>query len=162
MESLEPKAEYGRIAFDIFALEEYFLLEDAALYDAGPDYDRDHILRTIVTRLPSLGDFYPYPHKIERKGRALEELKGEEGEVSNYRLVAASCRAEALLFVLDAEAIRENLVKLMWLNAHGNRIWNNKIDLSAMEGMRATFSDGYTLLEATETHCVIGNEEDEQ
>ncbi|RSM08483.1 hypothetical protein CDV31_008120 [Fusarium ambrosium] len=142
--------------------EEYFLLEDAALYDAGPDYDRDHIVRTIVTRLPSLGDFYPYPHKLERKEEELEELKGQEGEVSNYKLVAASCKAEAVLYVLDAEAIRENLIKLMWLDGNGNRIWNNKIEPSSMEGMRATFSDGYTLLEATETHCVIGNEESEQ
>ncbi|KAH7240388.1 hypothetical protein B0J15DRAFT_553259 [Fusarium solani] len=55
--------------------EEYFLLEDAALNDAGPDYDRDHILRTIVTRLPCLGDFYPNPPKIERK----ERVRGAKG-----------------------------------------------------------------------------------
>ncbi|KAM0433896.1 hypothetical protein ACHAPT_003839 [Fusarium lateritium] len=142
--------------------EEYYLLEDAALYDAGPDYGRDRILRTVMTRLPTLSDFLWSPQDIEWREKELKEIEEEEESISNAKLLRASLDAEALLYILDAEAIQENLVKLMWLDTHGNSVWNNKIEPDTMDGMRAMFSRGYTLFEATESHCIISNEEDDE
>ncbi|KPM43206.1 hypothetical protein AK830_g3332 [Neonectria ditissima] len=123
---------------------EIYILEDASLYDAGPDYDRDRILDMIMTRMPSLSEGYPTPEVIREKER---QLTGEE-DLSKLNI--ASISAEVLIYVLDAEAIQENLVKLMWIDCYGKSRWNNKMRPEMMEPMRGMFLGGFSLEEAVE------------
>ncbi|KAF7546068.1 hypothetical protein G7Z17_g8690 [Cylindrodendrum hubeiense] len=137
---------------DFFNMEDEqddMTLDDALLYDAGPSYDRDAILNTMVTRIPSLFD----------KPRSFHMDPESEVDGEKSALEFAEERAHTFLFVADAEAIKEHMLKIMWLDCYGNCVWNNKIEPCEVAGMCAMFLGGFTLTEAVHGYCQYGNPE---
>ncbi|KAM0554900.1 hypothetical protein ACHAPJ_006636 [Fusarium lateritium] len=105
---------------------------------------------------------YVFYRGTERVGRTVMEVRREEFDNPGQRytdfppcwwtssvvllesglfgnamgLEKATIDAKVLLYVFDAEAIQESLVKLMWVDMYGKSVWNNKIKLDGMDDMR--------------------------
>jgi hypothetical protein len=54
---------------------------------------------------------------------------------------------KTLLYLIDEEALRQKVIKLLWLDRHGNCIWNNTIRLENIDALKGSIMQGYTLAE---------------
>lgn len=135
-------------AFDIVPEHAEMYLDDAVLYDTGPNYGREAILQIMVTRIPALFDTDP----AEAPGR-------EEREASLDALELANTTAHTFLLVADAEGIKENVVKIMWVDSYGNYVWNNKAEPGDLEPMNGGFSGDFSLVEAIECYALSCNQD---
>lgn len=94
--------------------------------------------RKIFLRVPSMPDTdqsspdapdeYVYEDPDEEWGPAPEE---------EYKCAVHKAQKleKTMLYLLDEEALRENLVKVMWIDAHGNCVWDFKVqDLESFQG----------------------------
>lgn len=124
------------------------ILEDATLYDFGSD--KDAILAGVLERIPTLCDF--------EMTDSPEHLEGEYDRLDGTEdaLERADKEAVFLMYVVDAEAIREKLVKIMWLDIHGRCRWYSKSDHYDVMELRGMFLGAYRLVEALESHCRPG------
>ncbi|KAI1379177.1 hypothetical protein F4677DRAFT_465391 [Hypoxylon crocopeplum] len=51
---------------------------------------------------------------------------GEEFKISVFE---AKHRGKTMLFLVDEEALRADLIKIPWLDIHGSCVWENRLDL---------------------------------
>ena len=115
----------------------YMAFEDAELYDLDDDADR--LRQRLLERMPGLCD-----------GRR-SDYRRDEGRlwrVDPGSLKSQNQRMETFFYFADREAIEQELVKVMWLDPHGNCLRITKMAPSALTGMRCMFDDGYTMEEA--------------
>ena len=94
-------------------------LDDEALYNFGSDWSK------ILFRLPELCDTQQL---LEEESLVYlpEEIEGGEEERASVAVVTR-------LFLVDEEALRERLLKVLWLDAHGFCVWWNKLELVDLE-----------------------------
>jgi hypothetical protein len=110
-------------------LSEGLDLDDEALYGGlGGDWTK------ILLRVPSIvdvsqdsvlenyGDHYP----VDWKWKDPEYAKEPEEEFKKA-FHRAEMKIVAMVCLVDEPALRENVVKLMFLDRHGNCVWDNKM-----------------------------------
>jgi hypothetical protein len=97
------------------------VLDDVKLYGCydGGDWSR------VLVRIPELCDVIRYPSEevYEEMQSELEELF-EEGCTEMEKL---DMTVVTRVYLVDAEALEEELVKVLWLDCHGECVWHNTI-----------------------------------
>ena len=77
----------------------------------------------IMLRLPSIPDQYVYPYD----GPDDDDREPPEGGDAWLPLFNAARDQKSAVYVLDEEALRENLIKVVYLDIHGNTVWLHKM-----------------------------------
>jgi hypothetical protein len=144
----EPRYEElaeGAELFDWGGVDRAQVLDDPKLYAwDGPDE-----LTNILNRIPGMcdsiqsnieGDYEDYEDLI-----AQSDAPPRDGILEVER---ASDHVVTLLYVINREAIKEQLVKIMWLDAHGNVVWRNRITPCSIRLFRGGLMGGHTLMDA--------------
>ncbi|KAK6819065.1 hypothetical protein RU639_008175 [Aspergillus parasiticus] len=128
------------------------ILDDPARYDF--DDGGEDSWRRVLVRVPGITDFYGLID-MDGDGRNMQYKSGqndeemvaqaEESEEVWRDLALAELKIQAGLYLLDREAIESGLIKILWLDEHGNVAWHNRLDPSTSD------LDGFTmaLLSAT-------------
>lgn len=116
------------------------VLDDSSLYNFGSDWDK------ILTRIPSLCDFVT--GSVSEDYDHWEEY--EEGESNMSEFERLSGRVHTVVYVVDEDAIKEGLVKIMWLDSHGNCLWDNKMKPNGLTTLRRGLMGGGSLCEMVE------------
>lgn len=138
------------------AVDRDMVLDNANLYNLGPRPGRDAILEMVLRRIPAITD--------NIMGSVIEDYEGYEmDEISQHPseppIELASLRAVMVLYVVDNEAVEEDLIKLFWMDVHGRCVWSNKVEPSELFAMRGCLLRGYSLSEVAETYCTRGNDD---
>lgn len=112
-------------------------LDDRALYDLNDDPD---LLRLkLLERMPGFCDNDRSNYRANQ-GRGLK-LDPHDLESKSDRMVAYVCFA-------DREAIEQEFVKIMWLDAFGECLLISKITADELEPMTTMFGEGFSMEEA--------------
>ncbi|KFZ10612.1 hypothetical protein V501_05115 [Pseudogymnoascus sp. VKM F-4519 (FW-2642)] len=120
------------------------VMDEVGLYDwPGPDG-----WQNILTRIPGLCDVVQ--GSVEEDYEFEDEEYQHEGEEENEALGLASFKSRVLIYVLDEEALRQKLVKMMWLDIHGNCVWRSKIKPDEVRDFGGGLKDGKTLADSIE------------
>ena len=117
-----------------------YILDNSSLYDSGSDWMK------ILSKIPSLCDFIS--GSVSEDYDVWDEHEAGEREMSELERI--SCRFYTVVYVVDEEAIKEHLVKIMWLDSHGNCLWDNKMKPDGLTGMHGALSGGGSLYEMVE------------
>jgi hypothetical protein len=117
-------------------------LDNSSIYDFGSDWIK------ILTRIPGLSD--SVTGSVSEDYDDWEEYEAGDGEMSQLERI--SCRVHAVVYVIDEDAIKEGLVKVMWLDSHGNCVWDNKMKPEGLTSLRGGLLGGGSLYEVVE-HC---------
>ena len=107
------------------------VLDDEAMYsDLAGDW------RQIFLQVPSIPDVVQILGDPDLEDVAIPDDEWGEPEEEYQRPVhEAQKREETLIYLLDEEALREQVVKVMWLDKHGNCVWDFKVrDLVEFQG----------------------------
>ena len=105
------------------------ILDDEALYAPfAADWS------SVLYRVPAIADSVRYI--FEDDGNLYDRAKfydppgkGEEYKIPWYE---AMIKETTMLLLIDEEALREKLVKLLWLDIHGNCVWDNRLRADRM------------------------------
>ena len=108
-------------------------LDDEALYKFESDWSK------ILFRLPELCDTQQLLEE-ESSVYLPEEIEDEEEDRANGAVVTR-------LFLIDEEALRERILKVLWLDAHGTCVWWNKLELVDLESFHGRCLRGWNLCE---------------
>jgi hypothetical protein len=120
------------------------VVDEVGLYDwPGPDG-----WQNILTRIPGLCDVVQ--GSVEEDYEFEDEEYQHEGEEEDEALGLASFKSRVLIYVLDEEALRQKLVKMMWLDIHGNCVWRSKIKPDEVRDFGGGLKDGQTLADSIE------------
>ncbi|KAH6649393.1 hypothetical protein F5144DRAFT_588117 [Chaetomium tenue] len=156
-EALDPGAAYGCLAFDVFlmleaayaALAEPYVnypgldglvdeaspLDDPGLYGSCEgDWSR------ALLRVPELCDTVRF--SLDEEYVENERWIAEEAEDELDRL---SMTVAATIFEVDAEALEDGWLKLLWLDCHGECLWHNRVrsgDILEFTGAREALNRG--------------------
>ncbi|KFY30661.1 hypothetical protein V493_01761 [Pseudogymnoascus sp. VKM F-4281 (FW-2241)] len=127
---------YGMVREDL-------ILDDKAIYGHfATDWAQ------ILLRVPSLPDSVQYLGDADFASIVIPEEGWDEPEEEYQRTVHEATKVVAtMMYLADEEALRENVVKLMWLDSHGNCVWDNKLrpeDIPVFEG---PLESGFSLSE---------------
>lgn len=126
--------------YDGYGIDSRMVLDDSSIYNFSLDWSK------ILTRIPMLCDFI--------QGSVLEDCEvweqHETGEGEQSELERASVHAHTLVYVVDEEAIKERVVKLMWLDSHGNRVWDNKMNPESLSSLQGALAGSVSLYEEVE------------
>ncbi|KAK1981205.1 hypothetical protein LZ30DRAFT_689361 [Colletotrichum cereale] len=80
-----------------------------------------------------------------------EETKREiEGADEDGGLDGLDLRVTARLFLVDEQAVKEWLVKLLWLDAHGECLWWNKINSAKVKELTSAWEACASMQEIVE------------
>ena len=99
------------------------VLDDEALYGSfAGDW------RQIFIRVPSIPDVQQILGDPDLEADPIpDENWGEPDEEYQRPAHEAQKREKTIMYLLDEEALRERVTKVMWLDAHGNCVWDFKI-----------------------------------
>ncbi|KAF1851965.1 uncharacterized protein K460DRAFT_413453 [Cucurbitaria berberidis CBS 394.84] len=120
-------------------IDRFLLLDDEALY-SNPDKDWSRVF----LRLPLLPDAGTYLRFNSENDKFSWGEYGPKNR-SFMPLFNASCKDKQAVYLLDEEALRERLVKILYLDVHGNAVWKNKIAPEDIEFFEARYFKGSTL-----------------
>jgi hypothetical protein len=104
--------------------------------------------RGILRKVPSIPDAFQMlgDPDVEIPDRTNDDWE-EAPEERQTNLYEAQKPMETLLYLIDEEALRQNVIKLLWLDRHGNCIWNNTIRPENIDALKGPIMQGYTLAE---------------
>jgi hypothetical protein len=129
-------------------------LDDSNRY-AFDDGSSDHWRQALV-RVPGITDFRGIGDDADvltyRSGKNDEEIRAqcEEIEDEESRILAfIELEFQVVVYLLDREAIETGLIKMLWLDEHGNSVWENRVDPSSLEGLAGAFLSCIRLSEIT-------------
>ncbi|KAL4902111.1 hypothetical protein BDW74DRAFT_187067 [Aspergillus multicolor] len=109
------------------------ILDDRTRYDFGDDW------RQVLVRVPGISDFSGvWGEDIGGgsgryiSGQDDEEMiaQAQQGEERWRELSLAQLRIQVGLYLLDREAIESGMIKILWLDEHGQVAWENRLDSS--------------------------------
>lgn len=133
-------------------------LDDPTCYDF--DDGSEDSWRRVLVRVPGITDFggiidengdgSDLQYKTGQNDEYLVAQAEEERE--DWRdLAVAELKTQAGLYLLDREAIESGLVKILWLDEHGNVAWDNRLDpiTSDLEGLMGALMNSTSLVELT-------------
>jgi hypothetical protein len=90
---------------------------------------------------PDSLDEYVYEDPNEEWGPVPEEEY-------KYAVHEAQKLEKTMLYLLDEEALRDKFVKVMWIDAHGNYVWDSKVqDLESLPGPLKSGLSLYEIIE---------------
>ncbi|KAJ2970859.1 hypothetical protein NUW58_g9575 [Xylaria curta] len=97
------------------------ILDDENLYSPFAD-DWSGIL----LRVPAIADTVRY---MDNETEIYEERYESPGSGEEFKrpLFEAKVKEKTMLFLVDEEALRTNMVKLLWLDVHGRCVWENRL-----------------------------------
>jgi hypothetical protein len=116
------------------------ILDDPARYDF--DDGGEDSWRRVLVRVPGITDFHGLidmdgdgSNMQYKSGQNDEEMvaQAEESEEVWRDLALAELKIQAGLYLLDREAIESGLIKILWLDEHGNIAWHNRLDPSTSD-----------------------------
>ena len=60
-------------------------------------------------------------------------------------------RIQARIYLLDKEAIESGFIKVVWIDEHGDCVWDNRLDpvVSDVEGLAGALMNSTSLVEIT-------------
>ncbi|RHZ63586.1 uncharacterized protein CDV56_104769 [Aspergillus thermomutatus] len=133
------------------------ILDDPALYNFN-DGSEDS-WRQVIVRVPGITDFHGI---IDMNGDG-SDLQYKSGQNDEYMvaqaeeeskevwrdLARAQLRIQAGLYLLDREAIESGVIKILWLDEHGNIAWDNRLDPCncRLEGLTSSLLSSISLVE---------------
>ncbi|KAL5044788.1 hypothetical protein BDW71DRAFT_208915 [Aspergillus fruticulosus] len=134
------------------------ILDDPTRY--GFDDDGSDSWRQVLVCVPGITDFSGVwgedgvGSSIRyRSGQDDEEMiaQYQEGEERWRDLSLAQLRIQAGLYLLDREAIESGLIKILWLDEHGQVAWENRLDpsTSALSRLTGSLLNATSLVEMT-------------
>jgi hypothetical protein len=134
------------------------ILDDPARYNFE-DGSEDSWRRVLV-RVPGITDFGGIidmdgdgGNMQYRSGQNSEYLvrHADESEEEWRDVIRAQLKFQAGLYLLDREAIESGLIKILWLDEHGNIAWDNRLDpfTSDLEGLAGALLGATSLVELT-------------
>jgi hypothetical protein len=116
------------------AYEYYCLFDDPALYGSvGPD------LVGLYLRMPQLPDTVGYSGYPEDEDVPLELDPPEPGEEHKSRLHDAVFKARDIMYLLDEEALRKKMLKVVWTDLGGKPVWWNWLSPTATQGFEGHY-----------------------
>ncbi|KAJ5134848.1 hypothetical protein N7526_006213 [Penicillium atrosanguineum] len=112
-----------------------------AFDDGTPDH-----WRQVLGRLPGITDFMGIDNERGvlkyRSCQNDDEIRAqcEELEDEKYRALALKeLEFQVVVYLLDREAIETGLIKMLWLDEHGNSAWENRVEPSTVEPLAVAF-----------------------
>lgn len=134
------------------------ILDDPTRYDF--DDDGSDSWQQVLVRVPGITNFSGVwgedggGSSIRyRSGQDDEEMiaQYQEGEERWRDLSLAQLRIQAGLYLLDREAIESGLIKILWLDEHGQVAWENRLDpsTSALSRLTGSLLNATSLVEMT-------------
>ncbi|KAI0516869.1 hypothetical protein F5B22DRAFT_646603 [Xylaria bambusicola] len=73
-----------------------------------------------------------------------------EGEEFKMPLYEAKLKEKTMMFLIDEEALRDNLIKVLWLDIHGACVWDNRLPPDDMLAFKGRMFDGGSLADLSE------------
>ncbi|OQE39092.1 hypothetical protein PENCOP_c007G03819 [Penicillium coprophilum] len=129
-------------------------LDDNTRYafdDGSPD-----CWRQVLVRVPGITDFMGIDSDRDalqyRSGQNEDELRAqrEELEDEGYRTLALKqLEFQAVIYLLNREAIKTGLVKMLWLDEHDYSAWKNRVAPSCLGALAGAFLSCIQLDEIT-------------
>ncbi|KAI0972270.1 hypothetical protein F4678DRAFT_56212 [Xylaria arbuscula] len=119
------------------------VLDDEALYAPfAAEWSR------LLLRVPGIADTVRYT--VEGDGNLWDPAEHYDppGPDEDYKmpLYEAMIKERTMLFLIDEEALRDKLVKVLWLDIHGVCVWDNRLHSDQMLAFRGqTFDSGGSL-----------------
>jgi hypothetical protein len=114
-------------------------LDDSNIYSFDGDWAR------VLLRLPELCDVVRFANEELHEERE-QEIEGAEDGMERL-----SMKVVERLYIVDREALEEGLVKVIWLDCHGECLWNNKIRPEGMLDFTGAWRAMVSLDEILET-----------
>jgi hypothetical protein len=163
-------------AYEPYSVDDADVFEDASLYADLPVTEVQDIsgsdqrvggVQALLLRAPGLTDVDMF-YTVEDAQRAADldnEDEDDLDELSPEQLAVelVSKKAKWLIYVVDEEVLRDDrgLVKIMWMDQHGQCVWENKIEPNVMASFRGALSGGGTMSMHIESHTVEGEQGEE-
>jgi hypothetical protein len=128
------------------------VLDNEALYGFE---DGDDSWRRVLVRTPAYTEFigarplneddtnFQYNNGMTNEG-ILEQIKAVPEETLR-ELARISMQVQAVLYLVDREAITSGLVKVLSLHEHGEAVWDNRIEPGSLEDLTLALQDANRL-----------------
>ncbi|KAJ6125194.1 hypothetical protein N7471_012511 [Penicillium samsonianum] len=140
------------------------ILDDEMLYafeDGTPDS-----WRKVLVRMPGITDFQgardysgddsDIQYSSGQNDEViLAEIEEEEDEDTKF-LSKLSVQVQTTVYLLDREAITTGLIKVLWVNEHGQTLWENRVEASTLTGLSMAQEDSCGLAEIVGYRAVRG------
>ncbi|OOO06657.1 hypothetical protein F9C07_2262210 [Aspergillus flavus] len=116
------------------------ILDDPARYDF--DDGGEGSWRPMLVRVPGITDFYGLidmdgagRNMQYKSGQNHEEMmaQAEKSEEVWRDLALAEIKIQTGLYLLDRDSIESGLIKILWLDEHGNVAWHSRLDPSTSD-----------------------------
>lgn len=111
------------------------ILDDPSRYDF--DDGSGDSWRRVLIRMPGITDFHGV-FDMDGDGSKIQYISGQDDEEMIARrqrmearwrdLSLAQLRIQVGLYLLDREAIESGLIKILWLDEHGQIAWEHRLD----------------------------------
>jgi hypothetical protein len=105
------------------------MFDDAGLYDYGEKWDK------VLERMPSLCDRWIDVEKPEWN----DDSRPEPAD-PKFELYEAARREVVVVYLLDRQALMEELITVMWLDSHGECVWWCRMGADDLQGLTGLFS----------------------
>lgn len=106
----------------------------------------------VLLRVPAIADTVRYYYETDSVMDDVSQYYDPPGEDEEFKrpLYEAMLKEKTLMFLVDEEALRTNLIKVLWLDIHGTCVWENKLPPDMMLTFRGRMFDGGSLADLTE------------
>ncbi|KAI0487066.1 hypothetical protein F4859DRAFT_468089 [Xylaria cf. heliscus] len=123
------------------------ILDDEALYASfAANWSR------VLLRVPAIADTVRYAYETDSIMRDVSEDYEPPGEGEEFKmpLYEAMIKEKTMLFLVDEEALRDKLIKVLWLDIHGTCVWDNRLPPEKMLDFKGRMFDGGSLATLSE------------
>ncbi|KAI0113009.1 hypothetical protein F4814DRAFT_331908 [Daldinia grandis] len=118
------------------------ILDDEDLYASyADDWSR------VLLRVPAIADTIRYTYETDDIVQETEEDFDRPGPGEEFKMAVfeAGRKEKTMFFLVDEQALRAGLVKILWLDIHGNCVWENRLDPHRLLEFRGRMFDGGSL-----------------
>ncbi|KAF3062406.1 hypothetical protein GL218_02918 [Daldinia childiae] len=118
------------------------ILDDETLYaSCADDWSR------VLLRVPAIADTIRYTYETDDIVQEDEEDFDRPGPGEEFKmgLYEAGRQEKTMLFLVDEQALRAGLVKILWLDIHGKCVWENRLGPHNLLEFRGRMFDGGSL-----------------
>ncbi|KAI6080957.1 hypothetical protein F4821DRAFT_265392 [Hypoxylon rubiginosum] len=99
------------------------ILDDEAVYaPCVEDWSR------VLLRVPAIVDTVRYVYETDVAADDDDWEPPGPGEEYKMPVFEAKRKEKTMMFLIDEEALRSGLVKILWLDIHGECVWENRLD----------------------------------
>ncbi|KAJ5681002.1 hypothetical protein N7536_012141 [Penicillium majusculum] len=119
-------------------------LDDSSRY--AFDDGTPHHWRQVLVRVPGITDFMGIDDERGvlkyRSCKNDDEIRAQYEELDNEEertLALKELEFQLVVYLLDREAIMTGLIRMLWLDEHGNSAWENRVEPSTTEPLAVAF-----------------------